>query len=112
MANRFCSPAALLVPSASGDSGSTARAHPSVSRSPVNGPRYPATAASRDRLVFSQLRWDSHLYRFNAGLPAEQVAASSSFETDPNLSPDGRRLAFGSGSLRARRHLGGGSGRV
>ena len=58
---------------------------------------YPATAASRDRLVFSQFRWDSHLYRFNAGLQAEPVAASSSFETDPNLSPDGRRLAFGSG---------------
>jgi Tol biopolymer transport system component/DNA-binding winged helix-turn-helix (wHTH) protein len=58
---------------------------------------YPATAASRDRLVFSQFGWDSHLYRFNPGLPAEQVAASSSFETDPHFSPDGRRLAFGSG---------------
>jgi Tol biopolymer transport system component/DNA-binding winged helix-turn-helix (wHTH) protein len=58
---------------------------------------YPATAASRDRLVFSQFEWDAHLYRFNPGLPAEQVAASSSFETDPHFSPDGRRLAFGSG---------------
>jgi Tol biopolymer transport system component/DNA-binding winged helix-turn-helix (wHTH) protein len=57
----------------------------------------PATAASRDRLVFSHIEWDSHLYRFNAGLPAEQVAASSSFETDPHFSPDGRRLAFASG---------------
>jgi Tol biopolymer transport system component len=51
---------------------------------------------SRDRLVFSQFGWDMHLYRFNAGLPAEQVAASSSFETDPHFSPDGRRQAFGS----------------
>jgi Tol biopolymer transport system component/DNA-binding winged helix-turn-helix (wHTH) protein len=58
---------------------------------------YPATAASRDRLVFSEIKWDSHLYRFNSGLPAEQVAASSSFETGPHLSPDGRRLAFVSG---------------
>ena len=58
---------------------------------------YPATAASRDRLVFSQFEWDGHIYRFNAGLPAELVAASTSFETDPHLSPDGRRLAFGSG---------------
>ena len=58
---------------------------------------YPATAASQDRLVFSQFRWDWHLYRFNAGLQAEPVAASSSFEADPNFSPDGRRLAFGSG---------------
>ena len=58
---------------------------------------YPATAALRDRLVFSQFEWDGHLYRFSAGLPAEQVAASSSFETDPHLSSDGRQLAFGSG---------------
>jgi len=55
---------------------------------------YPATTASRDRLVFSHSEWDSHLYRFNAALPAEHVAASSSFETDPHFSPDGRRLAF------------------
>jgi Tol biopolymer transport system component/DNA-binding winged helix-turn-helix (wHTH) protein len=58
---------------------------------------YPATAASRDRLVFSQSKGDWHLYRFNAGHPAEQVAASSSFEIDPHFSPDGRRLAFASG---------------
>jgi len=58
---------------------------------------YPATAGSRDRLAFSQAAWDSHLYRFAAGLPAEQVAPSSSFETDPHFSPDGRRLAFVSG---------------
>jgi Tol biopolymer transport system component/DNA-binding winged helix-turn-helix (wHTH) protein len=57
---------------------------------------YPATAASRDRLVFSQFGLDTHLYRFNPRLPAEQVAASSSFETDPNFSPDGRQLAFAS----------------
>ena len=44
---------------------------------------YPATAGARDRLAFSQVAWDSHLYRFVAGLPAEQVAPSSSFETDP-----------------------------
>ena len=47
--------------------------------------------------MFSQFRWESHLYRFNSGLEAELVAASSSFEVDPSLSPDGRRLAFGSG---------------
>jgi Tol biopolymer transport system component/DNA-binding winged helix-turn-helix (wHTH) protein len=57
---------------------------------------YPATATSRNRLVFSQFRYDWHLYRFTAGLPAEQVAPSSSFEADPSFSPDGRRLAFGS----------------
>jgi Tol biopolymer transport system component len=58
---------------------------------------HPATVASRDRLVFSQYDWDAHLYRFNAGLPAERIAASSSFEGDPHFSPDGRRLAFTSG---------------
>jgi dipeptidyl aminopeptidase/acylaminoacyl peptidase len=58
---------------------------------------YPATAATRDRLAFSQVAWDSHLYRFNAGRPVEEVVPSSSFETDPHFSPDGRRLAFVSG---------------
>ena len=58
---------------------------------------HPATVASRDRLVFSRYDWDSHLYRFSAGLPPERVAASSSFEGDTHFSPDGRRIAFTSG---------------
>jgi Tol biopolymer transport system component/DNA-binding winged helix-turn-helix (wHTH) protein len=58
---------------------------------------YPATTPARDRLAFSQMTWDSHLYRFNAGHPVEEVALSSTFETDPQFSPDGRRLAFVSG---------------
>ena len=58
---------------------------------------YPATAATRDRLAFSQVAWNSRLYRFNAELPAEEVAPSSSWETDPHFSPDGQRLAFVSG---------------
>ena len=57
----------------------------------------PATAATRDRLAFSRVTLDSHLYRFDAGRPAEAVAPSSSFETDPHFSPDGRHIAFGSG---------------
>jgi Tol biopolymer transport system component len=64
-------------------------------------PAHPATVSSRDRLVFSQYDWDAHLYRFRAGLPAERVAASSSFEGDPHFSPDGRRLAFTSGRSRS-----------
>ena len=56
--------------------------------------RHPATAATRDRLAFSQVTWDSHLYRFDAGHSVEEVAPSSSFESDPHFSPDGRRLAF------------------
>ena len=52
---------------------------------------------TRDRLAFSQVTWDAHLYRFTAGQPAEEVASSSSYETNPDFSPDGRRLAFASG---------------
>jgi Tol biopolymer transport system component/DNA-binding winged helix-turn-helix (wHTH) protein len=58
---------------------------------------HPATATSRDRLVFSRYDWDMHLYRFAPGKPLERVAASSSFEGDPHFSPDGRRIAFASG---------------
>ena len=58
---------------------------------------HPATVGSRDRLAFSRKGADTHLYRFNAALPDERIAASSSVESDPHFSPDGRRLAFSSG---------------
>ena len=60
---------------------------------------HPATATSRDRLVFSRYDWGSHLYRFAPGKPLERVAASSTSECDPHFSPDGRRLAFASDGL-------------
>lgn len=56
----------------------------------------PATARTRDRVVFAQHDWDAQIHRFNKGLPPEHIAASSSFETDPSFSPDGHRLAFAS----------------
>ena len=58
---------------------------------------HPATAASRDRLVFSHYDWEMHLYRFAPGKPLERFAASSSFEADPHFSPDGGHIAFNSG---------------
>ena len=58
---------------------------------------HPATAISRDRLVFSRYDWEGHLYRFAPGKPLERVAAPSSSEGDPHFSPDGRRIAFASG---------------
>jgi Tol biopolymer transport system component/DNA-binding winged helix-turn-helix (wHTH) protein len=58
---------------------------------------HPATAASRDRLVFSQYDWGMHMYRFAPGKPLERVAASSSSEYGAHFSPDGRRIAFSSG---------------
>ncbi len=65
----------------------------------IAGPQveYPAANGSHDRLVFAQFQWDRHLYRFNEGRAAEQVAPSSTFEQDPGLSPDGRWTAFVSG---------------
>ena len=60
---------------------------------------HPATVASRDRLAFSRFGWDEHLYRFDAALADERVAASSSAEGDPRFSPDGRHLAFTSGRI-------------
>jgi eukaryotic-like serine/threonine-protein kinase len=65
----------------------------------IAGPmaEHPATITSRDRLVFAQYDWDTHLYRFNGAHSPQRVAASSSFEGNPRFSPDGRRLAFTSG---------------
>ncbi len=97
MANRSCSSAALSVTSACGDSGSTGQGHPSVLRSRVNWPstRQPPRRGT-DWCSHNSSGTDTSIAS-TPGLPAEQVAASTSFETDPHLSPDGRRLAFGSG---------------
>ena len=72
----------------------------------------PAAIGSHDRLAFSQFQWDTHLYRFNEGRAAEQVAPSSTFEIDPGLSPDGRWMAFVSGRSGNDGPLGGVSGRI
>ncbi len=58
---------------------------------------HPATVGSRDRLAFSRHRGDPHLYRFDKALPDERIAPSSTWESDPHISPDARRLAFSSG---------------
>jgi Tol biopolymer transport system component len=58
---------------------------------------HPATVGSQDRLAFSRHGQDLHLYRFDAALADERVAASSSWESDPHFSPDGSRIAFSSG---------------
>ena len=54
----------------------------------------PATAASRDRLVFSQGLRNHDVYRFEPGRAAEPVLASSFEDLYPQFSPDGRRVAF------------------
>jgi Tol biopolymer transport system component len=61
------------------------------------GAMYPATAAFRDRLAFTQNDWDLDIYGFEAGRAPWPVVASSFEESTPSFSPDGRRIAFDSG---------------
>jgi Tol biopolymer transport system component len=56
----------------------------------------PAAAGARDRLAFTRFSFDWDIYRVEAGHPAQLVAGSTFVEMEPRLSPDGRRLVFGS----------------
>ena len=91
MAGQSCLRWELPALCVSGGFGSTPLVHAERIEIAGESVEYPATAATRDRLAFSRATWDSHLYRFDAGRPVEAVAPSSSFETDPHFSPDGRR---------------------
>jgi len=55
---------------------------------------FPAAARSRDRLGFSRSVLDVDIYERTAPAPARAIARSSVFDGNPQLSPDGRRLAF------------------
>jgi Tol biopolymer transport system component/DNA-binding winged helix-turn-helix (wHTH) protein len=54
----------------------------------------PATARSRDRVAFAHFSIDTDIYRVEAGRPAQLVVGSTFWESEPRLSPDGRRLVF------------------
>jgi Tol biopolymer transport system component len=55
----------------------------------------PAAAASRDRLAFVRALRNAAIYRFEIGRPSEPVLQSSfGLDFHPDLSPDGRRIAF------------------
>ncbi len=56
----------------------------------------PAMALSGDRLAFTRSSRDADIYRFEVGRPAQLVVGSTFEEMEPRLSPDGRRLVFGS----------------
>jgi Tol biopolymer transport system component len=61
------------------------------------GPHQPATVASLDRLAFAQERSNIDIYRFEVGHPPEALLVSSFPDYNPDLSPNGRRIAFESG---------------
>ena len=54
----------------------------------------PAVAASRHRLLFVKEQDDTDIYRFEVGRTAEPVITSTSRDSNPQFSPDGRRVAF------------------
>jgi Tol biopolymer transport system component len=56
----------------------------------------PTSAASRNRLAFVRSGNQGDIYRFEPGRPPEAVAVSSFLDWVPQLSPDGRRLAWAS----------------
>jgi len=54
----------------------------------------PATTASLNRLAFGSGRITSAIYRFEVGHPPEALLGSSLQDSNPHLSPDGRRITF------------------
>jgi Tol biopolymer transport system component len=57
----------------------------------------PCTARSRDRLAFTRLVWEPDIYRLQLGGSPTPLIESTFTESYPQYSPDGRRIAFGSG---------------
>jgi serine/threonine protein kinase/Tol biopolymer transport system component len=56
----------------------------------------PAAALSRSRLAFTRITSDADIYGFYLGRPVQLVVGSTLQENEPRLSPNGRRLVFGS----------------
>ena len=56
----------------------------------------PSTVPCCDKLAFVRNSEDSDIYRFQPGAGATPLLASSAFDANPQYSPDGRRIAFGS----------------
>jgi Tol biopolymer transport system component/DNA-binding winged helix-turn-helix (wHTH) protein len=60
------------------------------------GSRKPAIAASRDRLAFERQLRTLSVYRLGTANEPHPNLVSTVFDFEPDFSPDGRRLAFGS----------------
>jgi Tol biopolymer transport system component/DNA-binding winged helix-turn-helix (wHTH) protein len=58
------------------------------------GAIFPGIASAADRLMFSRRIDDEDIYRLETGRPAQPVARSSVFDSNPQFSPDGRRIVF------------------
>ncbi len=56
----------------------------------------PATTPSRDRLAFGRMILEQGIYRFVAGRTPQPVLVSSTRDSEPRFSPDGRRIVFSS----------------
>ncbi len=54
----------------------------------------PALSTSRDRVAFTRGLSNSGIYRFEPTGPAQPVISSSYGNANPEISPDGRRIAF------------------
>jgi Tol biopolymer transport system component len=61
------------------------------------GASYPATDFKSGRLAFSQRRVDSDIWRLESHGKALPLMTSSRLENSPQISTDGRRIAFASG---------------
>jgi eukaryotic-like serine/threonine-protein kinase len=60
------------------------------------GAMRPDIARKGNRLAFVSMGMDSDIWKFEAGVGPMPVVSSSLFDLDPQLSPDGRRIALAS----------------
>jgi serine/threonine protein kinase len=58
------------------------------------GTRQPATVSSRERLLFTRIRYDVHINRLEVGGTATPLIESNFSDRIPQYSGDGRRIAF------------------
>jgi Tol biopolymer transport system component/DNA-binding winged helix-turn-helix (wHTH) protein len=54
------------------------------------------TSSAKNQLAFTRQLYDTDVYRFHPGGPAELVVGSTSHESGARFSPDGRHVAFSS----------------
>lgn len=58
--------------------------------------RFPAVSRALGRVAFSHVAWDPDIWAVREGRPPAPLLVSTRADQDPQLSPDGKRLAFSS----------------